>query len=136
MTIARPIRIGILEDNSFKCAALKHVLSIVLSKNDSLEVFDSLGPLRLKVNEHTEPFDILISDLNLPDSGATQTAMFLEKEVSRLAKLILVNSSDLQTTEMLVNSDSMRFVSLGTLQAQMGLDVALARQVEAARLLA
>lgn len=134
MNISQKITIGFLEDNSLKCAVLENSLSGLLS-DDVLERFESLSQLQLRMASNSKPFDLFISDLNLSDSSSVSTARFLEKEPSRLAKLILLNSSDLEVTQILVNTDPVQFASLGALEAKMGLETALSRQIEAARLL-
>lgn len=92
------LTIAILEDSLVKVETALWAIERVFGSEAEIYRYELLKHLKMA----DQKFDLLISDLNLPDSDSSETARFLLTEGWTLARMVLVASTDDETTDFIV----------------------------------
>lgn len=101
------LTIGILEDSLVKVETALWAIERVFGTQAEIYRYELLKHLKVA----HQKFDLLISDLNLPDSDSSETARFLLTEGWTLARMVLVASTDDETTDFIVSRGRGHFES-------------------------
>lgn len=100
------MKIAILEDDDMKALVANNAIEAVFpSACSSVRRFGTLCELE----QCQERFNVLVSDLNLPDSPGTSTAEFLKTQCQGLADFIVIFSSDARLSKDISQTDQTRF---------------------------
>lgn len=100
------MKIAILEDDDMKALVANNAIEAVFpSACSSIKRFETLCELE----QCHEKFNVLVSDLNLPDSPGSSTAEFLKKQCKTLADFIVIFSTDANLSEAISQTDLTQF---------------------------
>ncbi len=92
ISFKRSIAVLVIEDNQVDRRILHSMLTKTLTKDSVIKATDSLTTAENLLNEHT--FDVVILDLNLPDSKGTKSLDYLNKKCPRTAIVINTGAYD------------------------------------------
>lgn len=98
--------IAILEDNEIKAILLKDAIQNQTGKHSNIFQFKTLKELK---NNSKHKFDLIISDLHLPDSSGQETAAFLNNYGAKNARHVLIFSADHELGNELIKKNKQNF---------------------------
>ncbi len=100
------MHIAILEDNEIKIILLKDAIETLVGKRSTILEYKTLTEFK---NNRKHSFDLMISDLHLPDSSGKETAQFLSQYGLKIAKHIVIFSADHELGTSLIHAHTNRF---------------------------
>jgi len=103
------MKILVIEDNKIMAEAIKYILKFSLDRVSEVISCNSLANAQEKINDFD--YDLIITDLNLPDSDETKTFEFILSLNDRKPKLLISGSEFLSSENEISQNNNIKFIS-------------------------
>lgn len=103
------MNIIVIEDNKIMTDAIKYIIKFSIASEYELLCFSKLHDAKHEVENNS--YDLIITDLNLPDSEESQTVKFIHSLDKNKPILLISGSEFLNSENKLDSAENVKFIN-------------------------